>query len=147
MTWPTLDAEKSVITSIKTMVNGDILFRISDSIQLLNLFSEAITANDATASTLQYSVTPDVGAVATISGVSAALTSAIAGTVLVLDGGALAAAPALSASGVALAQTARGIIIPAGTIKLVIGVGSTTGTWMHHIRYIPLHPGAYVTGV
>ncbi len=145
--WPTRDNERSVITSTKTMVNGDILFHISEHLQLLNLFSECVTANGATASTLQYSITPDVGAVTAISGVSASLANVAAGTILVLDGAALATAPALTSSGVALAQTARGIIIPAGTIRLVIGVGSTTGTWVHHIRYRPLHPGAFATGV
>jgi len=147
MSWPTRDNEKSVLSSIKTMVNGDIIFRVSEHIQLVNLFSECITANNATASTLQYSVTPDVGSVTAISGASASLASVAAGTILVLDGGALATAPALSAAGVSLAQTARGIIIPKGTIKLVVGVGSTTGTWIHHIRYVPLHPGSFATGV
>jgi len=39
------------------------------------------------------------------------------------------------------------ILVPAGAIKLVIGTGSTTGTWKHFIRYAPLAPGVTVTGV
>jgi len=31
-----------------------------------------------------------------------------------------------------------------GTIKLVIAVGSTTGTWKHYLRYKPLSPSSTV---
>jgi hypothetical protein len=147
MTWPLIDSAKSVISSIKTMVNGDIIFQITDHIHLVNLFSECITANNATASTLQYQVVPDVGAPGTISGVSASLASAIAGSVIVIDGASLSAAPPVSSSGIVLAPAARGIILPPGTIRLVVGVGSTTGTWLHSLHYYTLHPGASASGV
>lgn len=136
--------EVSVYSITKTMVNGDTLFTAVGDVQILNLFSECVTPNDATASTLQYSITPTVGSATTISGASTTLASAVAGTIVVLDGTALSTAPAISATGVALAQTARGIIFPAGVLTAIIGVGSTTGTWKHYIRYRPLEPGAYV---
>jgi hypothetical protein len=65
----------------------------------------------------------------------------------VLDGSALSTAPAVSATSVALAQTTRGIIFMECALKLVVATGPTTGTWVHYIRYRPLQPGAYVTGV
>jgi len=68
----------------------------------------------------------------------------VAGTIVVLDGGALATAPVVTASSVALAQTARGIIFMEGALKLTVAVGPTTGTWKHYMRYRPLQPGAYV---
>jgi hypothetical protein len=144
MGFPSSDAESSVTSPIKTMVNGDTIFTFNGDIQLLNLYSECISPNDGTASTLQYQANPLVGAAATISGISASLASAIAGTVIVLDGGAFTTAPVISTTGVALAQTARGIILASGTLKLLVGVGSTTGTWRHYIRYRPLEAGAYV---
>lgn len=136
--------EVSVFSTTKVMVNGDTLFTAAGDVQILNLYSECVTANGATASTLQYNITPTVGAATTISGASASLANVTAGTIVVLDGTALATAPAVTTSGVALAQTARGIIFPAGILTAIIGVGSTTGTWKHYIRYRPLEPGAYV---
>ncbi len=127
------------------MSNGLVTFNISGDIVLLNLSSECITGNNATASTLQWQSNPTVGAAATISGASASLASALAGAVVALDGTALTTAPNLYASGIGLGQVARGILIPAGTISLVIGVGSTTGTWKHYIRYRPMEPGSVVT--
>jgi hypothetical protein len=35
-------------------------------------------------------------------------------------------------------------VVQPGTILAVVGVGSTTGTWAHHIRYKPLGTGAQV---
>ncbi len=55
-------------TNAAVMVNGDTLFTMVGDVQILNLFSECISANDATASTLQYSITPTVGSATTISG-------------------------------------------------------------------------------
>jgi len=136
--------EVSVFSTTKTIVNGSTLFTAVGDVQILNLYSECVTANDATASTLQYSITPTVGSATPISGASASLASATAGTIVVLDGSALATAPVVTASSVALAQTSRGIIFMAGMLTAVVGVGSTTGTWKHYIRYRPLEPGAYV---
>lgn len=134
--------ENSAVSATKVIVNGDTLFTAVGDVQILGLFSECVTANNATASTLQYNITPTVGAATTISGASAALTSATAGTIVVLNG-VLATAPAVVASGVALATTG-GIIFPTGILTAIVGVGSTTGTWKHYIRYRPLAAGAYV---
>jgi len=145
--WPSQSNERSIITSTKVLTNGDTIFNAKGDVQILNLYSECVTPNGATATTIQYSITPTVGAATAISGVSAALTSAVAGTIVVLDGSALSTAPAVSATSVALAQTTRGIIFMEGALKLVVATGPTTGTWVHYIRYRPLQPGAYVTGV
>lgn len=136
--------ESSVVSATKVMVNNDVIFTAVGDVQILNLYSKCVTANNATASTLQYSITPTIGTATTISGASATLASAVAGTVVALVGDAFATAPTVNATGVALSQTARGVLLPDGTLKLVIGVGSTTGTWKHYIRYRPLEPGAYV---
>lgn len=141
-----LGAVESVAnTQAKVMVTADIIFTVSAPVMLVSLFSECLTANDATASTLQYQAVPTVGTATTISGASASLASAVAGTLVVLNGTTLATAPDLVAVGVGFgAVITRSIIVPAGTIKLVVGVGSTTGTWKHYIRYQPLAAGAYV---
>jgi len=137
-------APESVANSaIAVMVNGDTIFTVVGDIQIIQLFSECVTANNATASTLQYSVTPTGLIASTISGASSTLASAIIGTTVALDGTALSTAPIVSPNAVALG-TVRPIVCLGGVIKLVIGVGSTTGTWEHYIRYRPLEFGAYV---
>ena len=135
---------KVAVTTAKVMVNGDILFTAVGDVQITSLYSECYTANNATASTLQYNITPTVGTATTISGASTSLASAAAGTIVVLDGGAFATAPSVTASGVALNTTARGTIFRSGILTSVVGVGSTTGTWRHYIQYVPLEAGAYV---
>ena len=122
------------------MVNGDTLFTVAGGpIQVLALVSICATANDATASTLQYSATPTAGAATAISAASASLASAAIGASVTLIGTALSTAALLSAGGPNLCMTNMGgILVPAGTVKAVIGVGSTTGTWAHYIRYKPL---------
>lgn len=131
-------------TAAKVMVTADGLFTAVGDVQILSLHSECYSANGATASTLQYKLTPTTGTAATISGASASLANAVAGTVVVMDGSTLAAAPTVAATGVALNTTARGIIFKDGTLSIVVGVGSTTGTWKHYLRYEPLEDGAYV---
>lgn len=137
-------SEIAVSTAAKVMTTGDIIFTAVGDIEAVNLYSKCITANGVGATTVQYSVTPTVGSITSISGVSASLASAAPGTLLTLVGDALATAPVLSASGVALATSDRGVIVPSGTIKLVVAVGPTTGTWVHVLRYRPLEPNAYV---
>lgn len=144
MAFPNILPRSTVKTLPKVMVNNDVIFTVVGDIQLVSLTSECVTANDTTASTLQYKVTT-VNGVTTISGVSASLASAAPLQRLILDGGALSTAPALTGvTGVGLNTTARGICIPDGTIGLTIGIGSTTGTWIHYISYNQLEPGAYV---
>jgi len=125
-------------TAAAVMVNGNTIFTVSGPILILGLVSTCVTANDGTGSTLQYSVTPTVGAGAqTISAASSALTSAAAGATVSLIGTALSTAASLNANGPNLSMTAP-IYCPAGIITVVIGVGSTTGTWKHTICYWPL---------
>jgi hypothetical protein len=140
--------EKSASGSTAVMVNGDTLFTIANGpIEILALVSECIAINDGTASTLQYTADPTVGAATTFSGASASLANAAAGSGVVLNGTALATAPDLIDPLVGLTGVhTKGVIVGAGVIKIVVGVGSTTGTWKHYLRYRPLARGVTVTG-
>jgi hypothetical protein len=126
-------------TGAAIISNGLALFTITGGpIQILGLFSICQTANNTTASTLQYSSTGTLGSTTqTISGASATLASAAAGTSVVLQGAALSTAPVINVNGAGLAETTN-IIVPAGSITAVVGVGSTTGTWIHYLRYRPM---------
>lgn len=136
-------------SATKVMVNADTIFTIANGpVMILALQSICVTVNDATASTMQYQSNPTVGSAATISAASASLASATAGTTVTMNQTSLATAPDIVTAangGVALgANVANMIIVQPGTIKVVIGVGSTTGTWKHNIAYFPLAPGATV---
>ena len=136
--------DKTVVKAAAVIVNSDVLFTVAGGpIEILDLHSVCVTANDGTASTLQYSHDPTDGAATTISAASASLASVAAGTMVSLVGTALTTAALVTANGAALAQT-RSIICQAGTITAVVGVGSTTGTWTHHLRYRPLARGVTV---
>lgn len=140
---------ESASTSPKTMVNADVIFTVSGGpILIWSLMSECISANDATASTLQYQSVPTVGSAATISGATSTLASVAAGATVLLTPTALTTAPTIAlaaAGGVQLGLVAQNkIMVREGTIKIVVGVGSTTGTWKHYIRYIPLAQGVTV---
>ena len=134
-------------TSIAVMTNGDTIFRCYGGVAITCLKSYCVTANDGTASTLQYQIVPTIGTATTISGASASLASVAAGTIVVCVGDAFATAPTVNATGVALNTTARGIVFEEGSLKIVVGVGTTTGTWYHFMRYEPLVEGSYVVGV
>lgn len=135
----------SKVTTPKVIVNGDTLFTIAGGpIQILQIASVCVTANNATASTLQYSADGTDGAATTISGASATLANAAAGTIVAAVPGTLATAPAVYANGVGIGGTVP-IIVPAGIITAVVGVGSTTGTWKHVITYRPLAPNVTVS--
>jgi len=134
-------------TNAAVMSNGLSIFNVVGDVQILSLVSECYTTNDATASTLQYSFTSSNTTTATLSGASSTLASLTAGYALILQAAtALTTAPLISSNnaGVVLNTNPRGIRVPTGTVKLVIGVGSTTGTWKHYIRWEPLEQGAYV---
>lgn len=132
-----LDSQVAV-KSAATLVNGTTLFTITGGpIIIEELIALCITANDATASTLQFSADGTDGAATTISGASASLASATAGTIVATVPGTLATALAVYANGVGIAGTVD-IIVPAGIITSVVGVGSTTGTWEIRMRYRPL---------
>lgn len=140
-------ADKAVTNTTGTLVNGTTLFTIAGGpIEILSLVARCVTGNDATASTLQWSADPTDGAAATFSGASASLANALAGATVVLQGTTLATAPLVNTSGVGLGQqVTNGIIVGAGIITSVVGVGSTTGTWQHHLRYRPLSRGVTVS--
>lgn len=140
----------AAVSGVKVMVNGDIIFTVSGGpIAIYSLQSVCITANDATASTLQYSSTPTVGSAKTISGASATLASATAGSTVTMNATALTTAPDIITAangGVILgANVSNKIIVQPGTLKIVVGVGSTTGTWQHFLSYLPSAPGVTVS--
>jgi hypothetical protein len=147
----TLDQnERSSVKAAATMVNNQVAFTIAGGpVQIIDLLSECITANDATASTLQYRSNPTVGSATTISGATTTLASIAAGATIRLAPTALSTAPVISlaaAGGVQLGtNVANRITVQPGTIQLVIGIGSTTGTWKHFLRYKPLATGVTVT--
>lgn len=154
LTWGTDDVasvtaaqEAGVVsTNTGTMVTGATIFTVAGGpIQIMGLCSICQTANNATASTLQYSTVSTLGALSgTISGATATLASAVIGTVVSLIGTALSTAPVISATGVGL-MTVTPIVVQPGTITITVGVGSTTGTWKHYLRYQPLVAGATVS--
>ena len=144
--------ERCVVKAAATMVNAQVAFTITGgSIAIVDILSECVTVDDTTASTLQWQSNPTVGTATTISGASTSLAAAAtgAGATVRLAPTALSTALVISAStsgGVQLGtNVANRITVNAGTIKMVIGVGSTTGTWRHYLRYVPLGPGITVS--
>lgn len=140
-------SDKSVTNTTAALVNGTTIFTIAGGpIEILSLVARCVTANDGTASTLQWSADPTDGAAATFSAASASLANAAAGAMVVLQGTTLATAPIVNATGVGLGQqVTNGIVVGAGIITTTVGVGSTTGTWQHHLRYRPLARGVTVS--
>ena len=145
-------AEKAIATdTAAVMSNGLDVFNVAGGpIVILDLISVCVTANDATASTQQWRADGTDGAATTFTGATATLASAAAGTIVATLFTAASTAPAIYTAGVGIsraATTAAGMIVPAGVIDLVIGVGSTTGTWRHYMRYRPLVRGITVTAL
>lgn len=139
------DGTKTSKKAAATLVNGATAFTIAGGpILIEELIAVCVTANNCVASTLQFSADGTDGSATTITGASASLASVGAGTIVAAVPGTLATAPAVYANGVGVAGTV-GIIVPAGVITIVVGVGSTTGTWSLHIRYKSLAPGVTVT--
>jgi hypothetical protein len=136
--------EVSYFSATAAMVNGATIFTAVGDVQILNLYSDIVTPNDTTASTLQYAITPTGGSQTTISGTSSSLASLAVPATVVCLGGALATAPSVNPQGVGVGMAQAGIIFPSGIMTIVIGVGSTVGTWRHFIRYRPLMVGAYI---
>lgn len=128
-------ALKTVVRGAATLVDGTTVFTVTNGpILIKQIIAVCKTANNATASTLQFSADGTDGSAATITGASASLANAAAGSIVATVPGTLATAPALYANGVGIAGTV-GIIVPAGIITTTVGVGSTTGTWQLIIRY------------
>lgn len=138
--------ERVALKAAATMTNGQTLFTVAGGpIVIIALVSICVTGNDATASTLQYSATPTSGSAQTISAASSSLANATAGGSVTLAGTALSTAALYNANGPNLIANPGAIMVPAGTITAVVGVGSTTGTWRHYIRYRPLATGVTVS--
>ena len=141
--------EKAVSGSTAVMVNGDTLFTIAGGpIEIVSLISVCVAdATATTASTLQYSHNPTAGAATTFSNASASLETVDGGASVVLQGTTLATAPVLNTSGAGInASGGISIILQPGIVTAVIGVGTTTSTWIHYLRYKPLARGVTVTG-
>lgn len=137
---------RTAVKAAATMTNGQTIFTVAGGpIRVLSLVSICVTGNDGTASTLQYSATPTSGSAQTISGASGSLASSLAGASVALAGTALSTAALLNANGPNLMANPGTVMVPAGVITMVIGVGSTTGTWAHYIRYEPLTTGVTVS--
>lgn len=129
-----------------TIVNGQTLFTVAGGpIEIYGLVSLCVTGNDATASTIQYNITPTTGAAQTISGASASVANATAGASITLAGTALSTAALYNNNGPNLIANPGTIFCPIGTVTAVVAVGSTTGTWEHYLRYKPLATGVTVS--
>ena len=137
--------QQEVSNTAATLVNGTTIFTVTGGpIEILALQAVCVTGNNGTASTLQWSHDPTDGAATTISAASASLANAAAGASATFQGTALSTAPTVTANGACLGAT-RGVVVQAGTITTVVGVGSTTGTWKHYMAFRPLGPGITVT--
>jgi len=130
--------EKTVTTSAAIMSDGLEIFTIAGGpIEMKCIIARCVTANDGTASTLLFYADPTDGAATDICTASPSLASATAGTIVNVVGNVLGSAAVVSPNGTAISQLFP-ILIPTGTMNMTIGVGSTTGTWMIHMRYMPL---------
>lgn len=134
-------------TSPAVMSNGLTVFNVTGDVLVFAVLSECYTANGATASTLQYSSTNNTtSSTATMSGASASLANAAQGVSVIAQLGALSNSPVVTgASGIGVFPWGAIRIPGNSSIKLVVGVGSTTGTWVHYIHWQPLEDGAIVT--
>ncbi len=142
--------DKNACSVAGELVDGTSVFTISGGpILVKTMVSVCITANGATATTLQWKLYPTVGTATTFSGATATLASATAGTTIRLNNLSLAAAPSIvaaSSGGIQIGQSVPNeIILPAGEIRMVVGVGSSTGTWKHYIRYSPMGPACIIS--
>ncbi len=139
--------ERIAVSATAVMVNGNTIFTIAGGpIQITSLVSECITANDTTASTVQYAATATGLSQQTISAACTTIASAATHATVSLIGTALSTAAVYNANGVNLGMSPPGgVVVPVGVIKVVIGVGSTTGTWRHILRYKPLVSGVTVS--
>lgn len=139
-------------TGAAILANGTTVFTIAGGpIRISDLVSYCIVGGDAAASTLQWSADGTVGSATTFTGASSSLGSLAAGGIVYCNLTALTTAPVITqTNGVALAgpttSTGGGVYIPAGIITMVIGgADSTTGTYKHFLRWMPLAQGVTVT--
>lgn len=128
--------EYSVEKDASVLTNGMTLFTITGGpIVVRQLILTCVTANDATASTVQFQAVTSQAST-TFSGASASLARAAAGTMIVFSPGNLTTAPTVTTNS-AVAGASNAIVVEEGEIRLVVGVGSTTGTWKAVMTYLP----------
>lgn len=143
---------RTVQSSTKIMTTADTVFTVAGGAILIEeLWSECVAAQGAGGTTMQWQSAPTVGSAATFSGASASIANMTAGSTLRLAPTALTTAPTpvlASAGGLSLGtNVANRVVVKAGTIKLVVGSGPSTGTFKHFMRYKPLTPNVTVTAV
>lgn len=145
--------EKCIVTaSAAALVNGTTIFTVSGGpIRVMDLISYCETVCDTTASTLKWTADGDATnqSATDFTGASGSLASFAVGGIIYCNFTALNTAPVITqTAGVALwgptTSTGGGVYIPAGVIKTTIGTGSTTGTFRHYMRYVPLSPSSSV---
>jgi len=109
------------------------------------LISICIATGDGGAATPQYNSAPTVGSAATISAATGSLATAVAGSMVVFIGTALATAPTFLTTGHGVASTGPSkIVVNAGTLTSIVGGSASTATWKHYLRYTPLATGVTV---
>lgn len=139
------------VTGASILTNGMTVFTIAGGfIRITDLISVNVVDSDAAAATIQWSADGTLGAAVTITAASASVASVAPGGIVTCDFTTINTAPVIAANGVALqgptTSTGGSVIIPAGILKLVIGGADTTTTTFKHImRWIPLASGVTVT--
>src|SRR5438128_2439018 len=113
--------ERCAVSATAALANATTIFTITGGpIEIVDLLSECITAQQAVATTLQWTSTPTVGTATTFSGASASLSGVAAGTTVRLAPTALSTALVVSlaaAGGVQLGtNVANMITVQPGTI-------------------------------
>jgi hypothetical protein len=139
------------VTGAGLLVNGTTAFTVAGGfIRITDLFSVNVVDSDSAASTIQWSADGTLGSAVTITAASASTASVAPGGIVNCNFTALSTAPVIAADGVALqgptTSTGGSVIVPAGVITMVIGgADTTTSTWKHVMRWVPLGPGVTVT--
>lgn len=139
--------ESSTFKAAALLTNGRIIFAVAGGpIEIQALVLVCVVGGDATAATVQFSITPTSGSAQTISAASSSVANAAAGASVALAGTALATAALYNANGPNLMANPGTIFCPAGNITLVVASGPTvTGTWAAYIRYKPMVAGVTVS--
>jgi hypothetical protein len=149
--WPDLlrEIERSASTRAPALlVTGTTIFTITGGpIHIMELISLCMVGGDATAALLAWSADGTVGAATGFTGNSLSRASQAAGDMIVCNFTATSTAPDLVPAGVGLASVkTRGIVVPEGIITTTVTSGPTvTGTYLHYMRYKPLHRSVTVT--
>jgi hypothetical protein len=142
-------SERGIASSAAVLATGTTIFTVAGGpILIKQLLSICQVGADSTAATLQWSADGTLGSATTFTAASASRANQAAGDAIVCNFTALNTAPDLVANGVGLGPViARtGIHVPAGIITTTIGSGpTTTGTYIHYMRYAPMSRGVTVT--